>query len=432
MHGLRALNKACYNVVMTKLKITGPTRLQGEWFTAGSKNAVLPMLAACLLTDEKVTLENVPLISDVDVMLEILASLGASIEREGHVVSIQADKLSTAIIPDELTARMRASVLILGAAVSRLGSITAAQPGGDIIGSRPLASHLKAFQALGLTVEREQGHIKVTGKPKGGRVVLGELTVTGTENAIMAAVLANGITELRMVALEPHVIDLCHLLQQMGANINGIGTHNLTIHGVESLHGTLFRVPPDQLESGTIAIAAAASRGDVVIHDFIRDEHDVLLTLFDQIGVQYQLPDTKTIHVLPGGDYQAVNVRTQPYPNFPSDLQAPLAVLLTQCAGTSEIFETLYEGRLQYLFELQRMGAAVAIHDTHTGLITGPTPLVGADLISFDIRAGATILIASLIARGTTMIDRIEHINRGYERIEDRLQALGANLIRIP
>ncbi|QQS27232.1 UDP-N-acetylglucosamine 1-carboxyvinyltransferase [bacterium] len=416
---------------MTKLAITGPTHLRGEWFTAGSKNAVLPMLATSLLTDEPLTLENVPQISDVDVMLNILASLGASVRREGHTVTIQANSLATATIPDELTAKMRASVLVLGSAVARLGKITAAQPGGDIIGARPLASHLKAFQAMGLTVERNRSHITISGQPQGGRIVLGELTVTGAENAIMAAVLASGTTELRMVALEPHVVELCNLLCQMGAQIEGVGTHNLIIHGVAKLHGAHFRVPPDQLESGTIAIAAAASRGDVVVHDFLRDEHDVLLTLFDQIGVEYRLPDDKTIHILSGGDYQAVSVRTQPYPNFPSDLQAPLAVLLTQCAGTSEIFETLYEGRLQYLFELQRMGAAVAIRDTHTGLITGPTPLAGADLISFDIRAGATILIAALIAQGTTMIDRIEHIDRGYERIEERLQALGATLERI-
>jgi UDP-N-acetylglucosamine 1-carboxyvinyltransferase len=284
---------------------------------------------------------------------------------------------------------------------------------------------------MGLAVSREQGHITVVGKPHGGRVVLGELTVTGAENAIMAAVLAEGTTELRMVAIEPHVIELTKMLQQMGADIEGVGTHNLIIRGVDSLHGTTYRVPPDQLESGTIAIAAAASRGEVIIHDFIRDEHDVLLTIFDQIGVTYQLPNSNTIHITPGGDYQAVNVRTQPYPNFPSDLQAPLAVLLTQCAGTSEIFETLYEGRLQYLFELQRMGASVAIRDTHTGLITGPTPLIGADLVSFDIRAGATVLIAALIAQGTTIIDRIEHIDRGYERIEDRLASLGARLKRI-
>jgi UDP-N-acetylglucosamine 1-carboxyvinyltransferase len=416
---------------MTKLAITGPTRLSGEWQTAGSKNAVLPMLAACLLTPKPVRLENVPLISDVEVMLEILGSLGADVRREQHVVTVTAKNLTTAIIPDHLTAKMRASVLVLGAAVARLGKITAAQPGGDIIGSRPLASHLKAFQSMGLAVSREQGHITVVGKPHGGRVVLGELTVTGAENAIMAAVLAEGTTELRMVAIEPHVIELTKMLQQMGADIEGVGTHNLIIRGVDSLHGTTYRVPPDQLESGTIAIAAAASRGEVIIHDFIRDEHDVLLTIFDQIGVTYQLPNSNTIHITPGGDYQAVNVRTQPYPNFPSDLQAPLAVLLTQCAGTSEIFETLYEGRLQYLFELQRMGASVAIRDTHTGLITGPTPLIGADLVSFDIRAGATVLIAALIAQGTTIIDRIEHIDRGYERIEDRLASLGARLKRI-
>lgn len=420
-----------YNSSMTKLAITGPTRLVGEWHTAGSKNAVLPMMAATLLTDEPVTLENVPLISDVSVMAEILASLGADIRQEGHTLTIQAANLNVADIPDELTAKMRASVLVLGAAVARLGRIRAAQPGGDFIGARPIASHLQAFQALGLKVQRDQGHIEVSGTPTGSRVVLGELTVTGAENAMMAAVLARGTTELRMVALEPHVVELAEMLVAMGAQIDGIGTHNLTIHGVERLRGTKRRVPPDQLESGTMAIAAAASRGDVIVHDFRREEHDALLTIFQQIGVVYKTPNDTTLHVLPSGDYQAVTVRTQPYPNFPSDLQAPLAVLLTQCAGTSEIFETLYEGRLQYLFELQRMGAAIAIRDTHTGLITGPTTLIGADLISFDIRAGATILLAALIAQGTTVIDRIEHIDRGYERIEARLAALGAELERI-
>lgn len=421
----------CYNISMTKLAITGPTRLQGEWQTAGSKNAVLPMMVAALLTDEIVTLENVPEISDVEVMADILRSLGASVKHQDHRLIIEAANLTSANIPDELTAKMRASVLVLGAAVARLGKIQAAQPGGDFIGARPIASHLKAFQALGLQVDRNQGYIQVSGQPVGDRVVLGELTVTGAENAMMAAVLAKGTTELRMVALEPHVVELAEMLVDMGARIDGIGTHNLTIHGVDRLHGTTRKIPPDQLESGTIAIAAAASRGNVTIHDFRCDEHDALLTIFDHIGVAYTTPNDTTLHIAPGGDYRAVNVRTQPYPNFPSDLQAPLAVLLTQCAGTSEIFETLYEGRLQYLFELQRMGASVAIRDTHTGMITGPTALVGADLISFDIRAGATILLAALIAQGTTVIDRIEHIDRGYEHIEERLKTLGAQLERI-
>lgn len=416
---------------MTKLAITGPTRLQGTWRTAGSKNAVLPMLAACLLTDEEVILKNVPEISDVGVMIEILESLGAEVQRDDHTVRVRAANLHAHVIPDTLTAKMRASVLILGAAVARIGRITIAQPGGDMIGARPIASHLNAFAQLGLEVERDQGHTTVSGKPKGTRVNLGELTVTGAENAIMAAVLAEGTTELRLVAVEPHVVELSNLLNKMGAHIEGVGTHTLIIHGVDQLHSAEWRVSADQLESGTIAIAAAASHGDVVIEDFLIDEHDSLLTIFNQIGVLYEIQSPTQIRILPGGEYRPVKVRTQPYPNFPSDLQAPLAVLLTQCDGTSEIFETLYEGRLQYLFELQRMGATAVMRDAHTGIITGPTTLIGADLVSFDIRAGATVLIAALIAQGTTIIDRIEHIHRGYERIEERLRDLGARLERV-
>ena len=416
---------------MTQLVINGPTPLQGEWRTAGSKNAVLPMLAATLLCSKPVTLHNVPDLSDVDVMCEILESLGATIARGDHQVHIDPEHIRAGSIPEELTAKMRASVLVLGAAAARTGDITIAQPGGDIIGARPIASHLKAFHELGYSINQTNGATQVSGSSRGGRIILGELTVTGTENAIMAACLGNHTTELRMVAVEPHVVDFCHMLVRFGAQIDGIGTHNLIIHAVDSLHGGEWRVPPDQLESGTMAIAAAASRGDLVVHDFMINEHDALLTIFDAIGVQYKLIDKQTIHILPGGTYHAINVRTQPYPNFPSDLQTPLAVLLTQCEGTSEIFETLYEGRLQYLFELQRMGASIAIRDAHTGMITGPTPLVGTELVSYDIRAGATMLVAGMIARGTTTLDRIEHIDRGYEHIDTRLNAIGAKLQRV-
>ncbi len=416
---------------MAQLIITGPTPLHGEWHTAGSKNAVLPMLAATLLSSEPVTLHNVPDLSDVEVMCEILESLGAQITRTDHAIRVDPSHIRAGSIPQDLTAKMRASVLVLGAAVARTGDIAIAQPGGDIIGARPIASHLKAFEELGYTVSIDNISTRVSGINRGGRVILGELTVTGTENAIMAACLGSHTTELRMVAVEPHVVDFCHMLAHLGARIEGIGTHNLIIHAVDTLHGGEWRVPADQLESGTMAIAAAASRGELVVHDFIINEHDALLTIFDAIGVRYQLIDAKTIHILAGGPYRAINVRTQPYPNFPSDLQTPLAVLLTQCEGTSEIFETLYEGRLQYLFELQRMGASVAIRDAHTGMITGPTPLVGTELVSYDIRAGATMLIAGMIAHGTTTLDRIEHIDRGYEHIDTRLNAVGARLQRI-
>ncbi len=417
---------------MAQLVVTGPTRLHGTWQTAGSKNGVLPMLAASLLCTEPVEFTNVPEISDIDVMCQILESLGARIERHDHRLIINAGHVAPAHIPAELTAKMRASVLVLGPAVARLGETSIAAPGGDIIGARPIGSHLTALQKLGLRVEQKDGITSVSGKPRGSRIVLGELTVTGSENAIMAACLAEGTTELRMVAVEPHVEDLCHMLVQFGAQIKGIGTHNLTIIGQPRLKGGSWRVAPDQLESGTIAIAAAAARGDVRIDDFLINEHDSLLTIFNELGVNYEILSPTAIHIHPpASPYQAVSIRTQPYPNFPSDLQAPLAVLLTQAEGTSEIFETLYEGRLHYLYELQRMGATVGIRDAHTGLITGPTPLFGTDLISFDIRAGATILLAGMIAEGKTVIDRIEHIDRGYERIDERLRALGAKLERV-
>jgi len=418
---------------MSQLIITGPTRLEGEWQTGGSKNAVLPMLAASLLCDGEIEFTNVPDLSDVTVMCQILESLGAVVKRNAshHTLSIDGRAVRSGSIDAQLSGKMRGSVLILGAAAGRSGDITIAQPGGDIIGARPIASHLKAFQALGYEVTVSHQTTRVSGQAQGSRIVMGELTVTGAENAIMAACLSSGETELRMVAVEPHVVDFCHMLVRFGAQITGIGTHNLSITGVDQMTGGNWRIPPDQLESGTIAIAAAATRGDVVVHDCMIDEHDALLTIFDEIGVHYEIMSPTSLHVKAGGDYQAVKVRTQPYPNFPSDLQTPLAVLLTQCEGTSEIFETLYEGRLQYLFELQRMGASVAIRDAHTGMITGPTPLLGTELVSYDIRAGATMLLAGMIAEGTTVLDRIEHIDRGYERIDERLRELGAQLKRV-
>lgn len=421
-----------YNTTnMSKLIITGPTKLRGSWQTGGSKNAVLPMLAASLLCTGPVELTNVPDISDIHVMCEILESLGMKIAHGDHTLTLKPAGLKPNHIPAELTAKMRASVLVLGPAVARLGEISIAAPGGDIIGARPIASHLTAFTKLGLHVTQDKGITRVSGRPVGTRVVLGELTVTGAENAIMAACLAHGTTELRMVAAEPHVVDFCHMLVAFGAIIEGIGTHDLRITGVDHMSGGSWRVPPDQLESGTLAIAAAATRSDLLIEDFVIDEHDALLTLFQDIGVNYDTPSLTSIHIhTPTEPYRATHVRTQPYPNFPSDLQAPMAVLLTQAEGTSEIFETLYEGRLHYLYELQRMGATIGIRDAHTGLITGPTPLFGTDLVSFDIRAGATILLAGMIAQGVTVIDRIEHIDRGYERIDERLRAIGAQLER--
>ena len=416
---------------MSKLKIQGPTKLVGEITVAGSKNAILPIMAACLLTEEPVTLRNVPALSDVALMADILRGFGAEVIEEEHVLKIHAKELRASDIPLEQTSKMRASILILGGAIGRLDRVNIAHPGGDLIGARPIDTHIKVFESLGLSVETDKAGILLSGKPRAGLVNLGELSVTATENAIMAAVLAEGTSCIRVAATEPHVVDLCNFLNHLGAKISGVGSNNLVVEGVANLRGGDYSVIADQLEAGTLAIAAAASQGHLIIHDFIAEHHDSLLAKFDEMNVNYQMTDAKTIVIKPSAKLVATKVKSQPYPNFPSDLQAPMSVLMTQAEGESEIFESLYEGRMNYIYELQRMGANVSLRDTHTALINGPSQLRGAELISFDIRAGATILIAALIAEGETTIDRIEHIERGYEHFADRLRSLGAKMEQI-
>lgn len=413
---------------MSKLIIEGPTPLVGQITVAGSKNAVLPIMASCLLSDQTITLHNVPALSDVTLMAEILRSFGAEVEQAEHSLKITASNLHTSEVPIEQTAKMRASILILGGIIGRLDYVNIAQPGGDLIGARPIDTHIRAFEALGLEVIIERNNIALRGRPRAGRVNLGELSVTATENAIMASVLAPGTTTIRVAATEPHVVDLCNFLNHIGARISGVGSNNLTIEGVERLGGGEYRIIADQLEAGTLAIAGVASRGQLTIHDFVADQHDALLTAFDQMQVNYRLLDATTIELSPSDDLIGTKIKSQPYPNFPSDLQAPMAVLMTQADGESEIFETLYEGRMNYIYELQRMGANVSLRDTHSAIIHGPSQLHGSELISFDIRAGATILVASIIAHGQTTVDRIEHIERGYEHFADRLVSLGAKM----
>lgn len=416
---------------MQKLIINGPTKLEGVIKTAGSKNHVLPMLSAMLLTTEDVTIHNIPAIADAEVMIDILELFGVRVERTGSSVICNAKDAQPKAIPAALTQRLRASLLILGPALARFGEVEMGMPGGDIIGARPIDAHLNGLKSLGAKVDSSTDSIKLTGKLTGGRVVLDEISVTATENLILAAVLTPGVSEIRMAATEPHIVALCEFLNSLGAKISGISSHTLLVEGVESLHGGEGEIIPDYLESGTLAIAAAASRGNLVIEDFIINDHDGLLNVFNRMGVNYKILSERKLQILPSKKLLAAKIRTDIFPGFPSDLQAPMAVLFTQAEGVSEIFETMYEGRLQYLFELQRMGAHVNLRDSHIGLVEGPTTLHGTDLVSFDVRAGATILIAAVIAHGTTTIDRIEHIDRGYEHFDGRLRALGANISRI-
>lgn len=415
---------------MQKLIIEGPTKLEGSIKTAGSKNHVLPMLAAMLLTTEDVMLHNVPDIVDVEIMLQILESYGVRIERTRGGVVCNASNAKSQSISPELTRKLRASLLVLGPAMARFGEAKLGFPGGDLIGARPMDSHINGLKSLGAKVIDSSDRIELKGQLKANRVLLDEISVTATENLILASVITQGTTEIRMAATEPHVVALCEFLNSLGAKIGGIGSNVLIIEGVDKLHGGEGHIIPDYLESGTFAIAAAATRGDLIIEDFVIDDHDALLNTFSRMGVKYKAISENTLHVMPTKKMKATKIRTDIYPGFPSDLQAPMAVLFTQAEGVSEIFETMYEGRLQYLFELQRMGAHVNVRDSHVGLIEGPSVMHGTDLISFDVRAGATVLIAALIAHGKTTIDRIEHIDRGYEHFDGRLRALGARISR--
>jgi UDP-N-acetylglucosamine 1-carboxyvinyltransferase len=416
---------------MQKLVINGPTKLHGTVTVSGSKNTVLPMMAACLLSDQQITITNVPDISDVEVMAKILQKFGVKIVRRSDQMILDASLAKPADIDAELAGKMRASIVLLGPAIARFGKVTMASPGGDVIGMRPLDRHLHVFQAMSVEAKENNGTVSLTGKPRAARVLMGDLSVTPTENAIMAAVLTAGKTEVRMAALEAQIVGLCDFLNGLGAKISGINTHNLVIEGVEMLQGGTGTVIPDPLEAGTFAIAAAASQGEVVVKGFVQDDHDALLNIFTEMNVNYSIIDKQTIEILPSTNLKATKIKTQPYPNLPTDLQAPLAVLMTQASGQSEIFETMYEGRLQYLFELQRMGAEVSMRDSHVGMIGGPTKLHGTDLVSFDLRAGATVILAAIIAVGQTTIDRIEHIDRGYEHFDTKLRNLGADIVRI-
>ena len=354
---------------MSKLIIEGPSKLEGVIKVAGSKNHVLPMLASILLTTQEVVLHNVPDIADARVMIEILEQYGVRVERNRNSVVCNAKDAHPAAIPVEITSKLRASILVLGSALSRFGEVELGFPGGDAIGARPIDAHLLGLEAMGAKNLSDSDNIKLSGKLKGTRVLVHEISVTATETLILAAILSQGTTEIRMAAAEPHITGLCEFLNNIGAKISGVGSHVLTIEGVHELTGGEGTIVPDYLESGTFAIAAAASAGDLMIDDFIVNDHDALLNAFNQMGVNYKVLSPSQLQVMPTKRIKSTRIRTNIFPGFPSDLQAPMAVLLTQAEGRSEIFETIYEDRLQYLFELQRMGAHVNIRDSHVGLV---------------------------------------------------------------
>lgn len=417
---------------MPKFIIQGGKSLKGEVTISGSKNAALPILCAAMLTDQKVTLNNVPDIADIHSMIKILESFGAVIEFKDNTVKIDPSKLKKKTAPNEMVNKMRASILIIGALIPRLGEIKMAFPGGCVLGKRSVDAHTIGFKKLGCEIIDDQKglHIKCK-KLVGSQIILPELSVTATENAIMASVLAEGKTEIRLAAAEPHVQDLCLFLNTMGAKISGIGTNNIEIEGVNKLKGTTYGITGDYLEAGTFAIAAVATQGDVLIKGINPEHLDSFWQKLDEIGAKFEL-FKDSVHILPSKKLQAVKMlRTAVYPSFPTDLQAPFAVLLTQTKGVSKVFETLFEGRLNYLFELEKMGAHIEFLNPHQALVIGPTKLKGIPISSCDIRAGAAMVIAALIANGQTDISNVNYIDRGYENLDLKLRSIGADIMRI-
>ena len=416
---------------MSKFIIEGGVQLNGEVQISGSKNAALPILCASLLTKEKVVLNNVPNISDIRSMIEILRSMGAEITFKDSVLTVVAENIEAKNMSEELIKQMRASILIVGALIARNHEIKMGFPGGCVLGKRSLDAHTHAFTELGGAVlDSENGfHIKA-GKLVGKKIVLPESSVTATENAIMGAVLAEGKTEIRLAAAEPHVADLCHFLNSMGAKITNIGTSTIKIDGVTELHGTEYTITGDYLEAGTYAIAAVATGGDVLIKGIQTDQLDSFWYKFREMGVDFELTEN-SVHILKTEKIKPVKIRTSVHPGFPTDLQAPFSVLLTQAEGISKIFETLFDGRLNYLFEVEKMGARIELLNPHQALIIGPTQLKALPISSPDIRAGAAMVIVALMAKGKTEITNIKYIDRGYENLHGKMKALGAKIERI-
>jgi UDP-N-acetylglucosamine 1-carboxyvinyltransferase len=420
---------------MDQLRIGGGVPLRGEVTIGGAKNAALPALAAALLTPEEVRLENLPHVWDIRTLRKLLEVMGAEIssreELETHCCSIRAERLSALEAPYDLVKTMRASVLVLGPLVARFGQARVSLPGGCAIGARPIDLHIKALRKLGAKISTSHGYVVAkTESLHGADIHFDKITVTGTENILMAATLAKGRTTLRNVAREPEIVDLAKLLTAMGARIEGAGTDTITIDGVDSLHGATHRIIPDRIEAGTFLIAAAITGGDVTIKGCDASHLTSVVGKLIEAGLRIEIPNATTIHYGNHASIRAVDLTTYEYPGFATDLQAQFTALMTQAQGSSIITETIFENRFLHALELIRMGADISI-EGRRAIVRGPTPLSGANVIASDLRASASLVLAALAAQGETVIDRIYHLDRGYEQIEEKLSGLGAKVERL-
>ena len=415
---------------MDKLKIRGGTRLAGEIIVSGAKNAALPILAASLLTADELIVDNVPQLQDVSTTLKLLKQMGVALERDGTTVRLKADTLTKTEAPYELVKTMRASILVLGPLVARTGSARVSLPGGCAIGARPVDQHIKGLEALGATVRIENGFVVAEAKRlRGARIATDMVTVTGTENLMMAATLADGETILENAAREPEVVDLAAALNAMGARIRGAGTDRIAIEGVERLHGARHKVMADRIETGTFLSAVVAAGGDAALRGAAAETLGAVLDKLREAGAQISAQNG-VLRVRADARPRAVSLRTAPYPDFPTDMQAQFMALNCVADGVGAITETIFENRFMHAHELQRLGANITI-DGNTATVRGVDKLAGAPVMATDLRASASLVVAALAAEGETTVDRIYHLDRGYEHMELKLAALGADVVRM-
>lgn len=414
---------------MEKLRIIGGNRLSGSVRISGAKNAVLPILAANLLTADELVLHNVPHLADVKTMLSLLEGMGVTCHQDGETVRLCAANVTSTVAPYELVKTMRASILVLCPLATRFGSARVSLPGGCTIGARPVDQHIQALLKMGADVQIDHGFVDLkSGRLQGTKIVTDMVTVTGTENIMMAAVLAEGRTVIENAAREPEVVDLANCLRAMGAKIEGDGTSTIVIDGCDSLHGAEHSVIPDRIEAGTFMAAAAATKGDVTLTNVAPDTLSVVIDKIREAGAEIETgPDW--IHVTMNSRPKSVSIRTEPHPGFPTDMQAQIMALDCVADGTAQITETIFENRFMHVPELQRLGADIQV-EGHTAVVRGVEQLQGARLMATDLRASASLVIAALAAEGESIVDRIYHLDRGYDRMELKLQALGADIRR--
>jgi UDP-N-acetylglucosamine 1-carboxyvinyltransferase len=419
---------------MDKFVVRGGNPLLGTIKVSGAKNSALPCMAAAILTEDEVILENIPQVRDIETERRLLASMGAEVElgygRAQHRTRIKCAVLSDPVAKYEIVKTMRASSLVLGPLIARTGMARVAMPGGCAIGGRPIDLHLKALEQMGAVITQDHGYLEAkTDRLKGAHIVFDKITVTGTEDILMAAVLADGETVLENSAREPEVTDLAALLTAMGAKIAGAGTSTITVQGVSKLHGARYRINPDRIEAGTFLVAGAISGGDLNV-DCCNPSHlSALISKLEECGVRCDV-GKENVRVRSEGTLKAADISTEEYPGFPTDMQAQYMALATQAEGTSTITENIFENRFMHVQELVRMGANIRV-DGRTATVRGKTQLSSAAVMCSDLRASASLVLAALVAEGETILDRVYHIDRGYERIEEKLRGVGAQIRRM-